>query len=54
MIIDATVPILGQHGLLLVHGIEDGEGDALRITSTLFHAASGQWMSAEVSVPKLG
>lgn len=52
VIIDATVPVLGQHGLLLVQAIEDSAEGQLRITSTLFHAASGQWMGAEVSVPK--
>jgi hypothetical protein len=38
------VPILGQHGLVLVQGLEDGEGGTLRISSTLFHAQSGQWL----------
>jgi hypothetical protein len=51
-IIDATVPILGQHGLLLVQSVEDGEGGMLRMTSTLFHASSGQWMASECSVNK--
>jgi hypothetical protein len=51
-IIDGTVPILGQHGLLLVQSLEDGEGGTLMITSTLFHAASGQWVSSELSVIK--
>lgn len=51
-IIDGTVPILGEHGLLLVQSLEDGEGGTLRITSTLFHAASGQWLSSELSVIK--
>ena len=51
-IIDATEPILGQHGLLLVQSLEDGEPGTLRLTSTLFHASSGQWLSSECSVNK--
>ena len=51
-IIDATEPILGAHGLLLVQSVEDGEGGTLRITSTLFHASSGQWLSLRVSVSR--
>ena len=51
-IIDETVSILGHHGLLLVQSVEDGETGSLRITSTLFHASSGQWLSSEVSVEK--
>jgi hypothetical protein len=53
-IIDATEPILGQHGLLMVQSLDDGDGGTLRIISTLFHAASGQWVSSEVSVEKPG
>jgi hypothetical protein len=52
VIIDTTVPILGQHGLMLVQSVEDSAEGQLRITSTLFHAASGQWLSSEFSVAK--
>jgi hypothetical protein len=38
--------------LLLVQSLEDGEAGTLRIVSTLFHAASGQWLSSEFSVAK--
>jgi hypothetical protein len=51
-IIDTTEPVLGQYGLLLVQSVEDGEWGMLRITSTLFHASSGQWLSSDVSVTK--
>jgi ERF superfamily len=53
-IIDTTEPILGQHGLLMIQSLEDGEWGTLKITSTLFHTASGQWVSSEVSVEKPG
>jgi hypothetical protein len=51
-IIDATVPVLGAHGLLMVQSLGDGEGGTLCLTSTLFHVASGQWLRSEVSVTR--
>ncbi len=51
-LIDSTEPVLLAHGLLLVQALEDGQGGTLRMTSTLFHASSGQWMTSEVSVEK--
>jgi ERF superfamily len=44
--------VLAQHGLVLVQALEDGEGGTLLVSSALFHAASGQWLSSELSVEK--
>jgi ERF superfamily len=51
-VIDATAPVLAQHGLVLVQTLEGGEGGTLLVSSTLFHAASGQWLSTELTVEK--
>jgi hypothetical protein len=51
-IIDGTAPVLAAQGLLLVQALDDGEAGTLRITSTLFHAASGQWLASALSVEK--
>src|SRR5262245_33495977 len=52
-LIDATAPVLAQHSLVLVQSLDDGECGTLQVTTTLFHAASGQWLASMMSVEKV-
>ncbi len=51
-LLDAVVPVLGAHGLLLVQALEDGEPGLLMVVTTLYHVKTSQWMSAGISAER--